>query len=140
MLYLWCDREAYTSKKARLYITQEFSTEKTENCPFSYTTLGIKVIIRPFLIEAGKFFSHAKIILVSASNYQYITLYDLADNTLFMKEFHRKLGAKKESMHQILYFNCAYIQGKILPQEPMKKLIEKAIEKTLQLPACLSGG
>ncbi|KLV07427.1 lipopolysaccharide biosynthesis protein [Photobacterium aquae] len=91
MQHLWFERGAYASKQARRYIANDFSPEKIQKIAvFRHAALGDQVIVRPFLIEARKFFPNAKITLVGVSNYQYGTPSDLADETLFMQGKHRK--------------------------------------------------
>ena len=91
MQHLWFERGAYASKQAKKYLTHEFSPEKVKKIAiFRHAALGDQVIVRPFLIEARKFFPNAKITLVGVSNYQYGTPSDLADETIFMIGRHRK--------------------------------------------------
>lgn len=91
MQHLWFERGAYASKQAKKYLIHEFSPEKVKKIAiFRHAALGDQVIVRPFLIEARKFFPNAKITLVGVSNYQYGTPSDLADKTIFMIGRHRK--------------------------------------------------
>ncbi|NNN99393.1 glycosyltransferase family 9 protein [Vibrio sp. B1-2] len=91
MQHLWFERGAYASKQAKKYLIHEFSPEKVKKIAiFRHAALGDQVIVRPFLIEARKFFPNAKITLVGVSNYQYGTPSDLADETIFMIGRHRK--------------------------------------------------
>ncbi|MGF1754900.1 glycosyltransferase family 9 protein [Vibrio makurazakiensis] len=85
MKHLWFERGAYASKKARNYIENEFSPEKVKKIAvIRHAALGDQVIVRPFLIEARKFFPNAEITLVGVSNYQYGMPSDLADRILIM--------------------------------------------------------
>ncbi|WP_179217490.1 glycosyltransferase family 9 protein [Vibrio anguillarum] len=91
MQHLWFERGAYASKQAKKYLTHEFSPEKVKKIAiFRHAALGDQVIVRPFLIEARKFFPNAKITLVGDSSYQYGAPSDLADETIFMIGRHRK--------------------------------------------------
>ncbi|CAH8182202.1 hypothetical protein VAE151_500005 [Vibrio aestuarianus] len=57
MQHLWFERGAYASKQAKKYLTHEFSPEKVKKIAiFRHAALGDQVIVRPFLIEARKFF------------------------------------------------------------------------------------
>jgi ADP-heptose:LPS heptosyltransferase len=85
MKHLWFERGAYASKKARHYIETEFFPEKiTKIAVIRHAALGDQVIVRPFLIEARKFFPNAEITLVGVSNYTYGMPNDLVDKTLVM--------------------------------------------------------
>ncbi|MDE1223733.1 glycosyltransferase family 9 protein [Vibrio aestuarianus] len=102
MQHLWFERGAYASKQAKNYLTHDFSPEKVKKIAiFRHAALGDQVIVRPFLIEARKFFPNAKITLVGVSNYQYGTPSDLADETIFMIGRHRKHELNwKQKIHQ----------------------------------------
>lgn len=83
MRYLWFEKGAYASKKARHYINNQFQPSEIKNIAvIRHAALGDQVITRPFLIEARKFFPNATITLVGVSNYQYGMPSDLADNTI----------------------------------------------------------
>ncbi|WP_076589018.1 glycosyltransferase family 9 protein [Vibrio ostreicida] len=85
MKHLWFERGAYASKKAQKFIHTEFCPENIKNIAvIRHAALGDQVIVRPFLIEARKFFPNAKITLVAVSNYMYGIPSDLADSTLVM--------------------------------------------------------
>ncbi|WP_300673233.1 glycosyltransferase family 9 protein [Desulfoluna sp.] len=91
MNYLWFQRGAYASKKARNYIQNEFSPEKIKKIAiFRHAALGDQVIVRPFLIEVRKFFPNAEITLVGVANYQYGIPSDLADKTVIMADREQK--------------------------------------------------
>lgn len=85
MRYLWFEKGAYASKKARHYINNQFQPSEIKNIAvIRHAALGDQVITRPLLIETRKFFPNAKITLVGMSNYQYGTPSDLADSTIFV--------------------------------------------------------
>lgn len=85
MRYQWFERGAYASKKARRYLTTEFSPEKiTKITVIRHAALGDQMIVRPFLIEARKFFPNAYITLVGVSDYQYGIPSDLVNHVHIM--------------------------------------------------------
>ncbi|ASI89267.1 glycosyltransferase family 9 protein [Vibrio mediterranei] len=91
MNYFWCERGGYVSKKAKQYLTTEFSPEKVRNITvIRQAALGDQVIVRPFLVEARRFFPNAHITLVGVSNYQYGAPTDLADSTVFVSGREKK--------------------------------------------------
>jgi len=91
MKYLWFERGAYASKKAKNYLANEFAPEKIKKIAvFRHAALGDQVIVRPFLIEARKFFPNAKITLVGVTKYKYGTPSDLADETRFVTGCEKK--------------------------------------------------
>ncbi|GAK85501.1 lipopolysaccharide biosynthesis protein putative [Vibrio ponticus] len=91
MKHLWFERGAYASKKARNYIETEFLPENIKKIAvIRHAALGDQVIVRPFLVEARKFFPNAEITLVGVSNYTYGMPSDLADRTLIMLGKERK--------------------------------------------------
>lgn len=91
MKYLWFERGAYASKKAKNYLANEFAPEKIKKIAvFRHAALGDQVIVRPFLIEARKFFPNAKITLVGVTKYKYGTPSDLADETIFITDCKKK--------------------------------------------------
>lgn len=91
MKYLWFERGAYASKKAKSYLENEFAPEKVKKIAvFRHAALGDQVIVRPFLIEARKFFPNAKITLVGVTKYKYGTPSELADETLFITDCKKK--------------------------------------------------
>jgi len=86
MKHLWFEKGAYAAKSARRYIENEFEPKNIKKIAvIRHAALGDQVIVRPFLVEARKFFPNAEITLVTVSNYLYGTPSELADNTVVMK-------------------------------------------------------
>ncbi|NAW99588.1 lipopolysaccharide biosynthesis protein [Vibrio sp. V19_P1S1T109] len=86
MKHLWFEKGAYASKAARQYLNGYFNPLAIKKIAvIRHAALGDQVIVRPFLIEARKFFPHAEITLVTVSNYLYGTPVELADKTVVMK-------------------------------------------------------
>lgn len=91
MKYLWFERGAFASKKARNYLINQFSPNQISKITvIRHAALGDQVITRPFLIEARKFFPNAFITLVGVTNYQYGSPEDLADETIYLTGRHQK--------------------------------------------------
>ncbi len=85
MKNLWFEQGAYVTNKARGYITSDFSPEGVKKVAIiRHAALGDQVILRPFLVEARRFFPNAEITLVGVSNYQYGMPTDLVDKTHIM--------------------------------------------------------
>lgn len=85
MKHLWFERGAYASKKARHYVENEFKPENIKKIAvIRHAALGEQVIVRPFLVEARRFFPNAEITLVPVSNYMYGVPSDLADRVHVM--------------------------------------------------------
>lgn len=83
--HLWFERGAYATKKAREYLKNEFDPQTVRKITvIRHAALGDQVIVRPFLVEARKFFPNAKITLAAVSNYQYGMPTDLVDNVSIM--------------------------------------------------------
>ncbi|TQQ49954.1 glycosyltransferase family 9 protein [Vibrio cholerae] len=86
MKYLWFEKGAYASKAARQYLNDHFNPLAVKKIAvIRHAALGDQVIVRPFLVEARKFFPNAEITLVTVSNYLYGTPSELADKTVIMK-------------------------------------------------------
>ncbi|AIW20320.1 glycosyltransferase family 9 protein [Vibrio coralliilyticus] len=99
MKHLWFERGAYASKKARHYVETEFAPEKIKKIAvIRHAALGDQVIVRPFLVEARKFFPNAEITLVAVSNYMYGVPNDLVDHVHVMpgKERGKKISIKEK--------------------------------------------
>lgn len=80
MRHLWFEKGAYVSKKTRTFITKEFEPSQVKNIAvIRHAALGDQVVVRPFLIEARRFFPNAKITFVGVSNYLYGLPNDLVD-------------------------------------------------------------
>ncbi|RTZ14644.1 lipopolysaccharide heptosyltransferase family protein [Vibrio aquaticus] len=116
MKHLWFERGAYASKKARQYIENDFNPDTIKKIAvIRHAALGDQVVVRPFLVEARKFFPNAEITLVGVSNYTYGIPSDLADRTLIMpgkdkKEetsFKDKLNNIKQLGEQDIVFDLA---------------------------------
>ncbi|NRF15973.1 glycosyltransferase family 9 protein [Vibrio coralliilyticus] len=85
MKHLWFERGAYASKKARKYIQDDFQPQKIKKIAvIRHAALGDQVVVRPFLVEARKFFPNAEITLVPVSNYMYGIPSDLVDHVHVM--------------------------------------------------------
>ncbi|TMX34651.1 glycosyltransferase family 9 protein [Vibrio sp. Hep-1b-8] len=98
MKHLWFERGAYASKKARKYISTEFDPKSISKIAIiRHAALGDQVIVRPFLIEARKFFPNAKITLVGVSNYMYGTPEDLVDHVHVMPGKDKKASTSFKS-------------------------------------------
>lgn len=83
--YLWFERGAYATKKARQYIANEFDPNEIKKVAvIRHAALGDQVIVRPFLVELRRFFPNAEITLVAVSNYQYGMPADLVDRVHIM--------------------------------------------------------
>ncbi len=101
MKYLWFERGAYASRKAKNYLANEFAPENVKKIAiFRHAALGDQVIVRPFLIEARKFFPNAKITLVGVTKYKYGTPSDLADETLFVTGCEKKKNLTWQQKYQ----------------------------------------
>ncbi|MCB5163001.1 glycosyltransferase family 9 protein [Marinomonas algarum] len=91
MKNLWFEQGAFVTKKARNYITSDLCPKKVRKITvIRHAALGDQVILRPFLVEARRFFPNATITLVGVSHYQYGMPYDLVDQT------HIMLGKSKD--------------------------------------------
>lgn len=74
MKHLWFEKGAYASKAARQYLNDHFNPLAVKKTAvIRHAALGDQVIVRPFLVEARKFFPNAEITLVTVSNYLYGT-------------------------------------------------------------------
>lgn len=83
--HLWFERGAYANKKARQFLREEFDPKAVKKITvIRHAALGDQVILRPFLIEARKFFPNAHITLAAVSNYQYGMPTDLVDDVSIM--------------------------------------------------------
>ena len=114
MKYLWFERGAFATKKARSFIESDFEPSKVHKIAvIRHAALGDQVITRPFLIEARQFFPNAEITLVGVSNYTYGMPSDLVDRTLVVpgKEkrasFKEKLDSIKALGEQDIIFDLA---------------------------------
>jgi ADP-heptose:LPS heptosyltransferase len=91
MKFKWFERGAYATKKARSYLENEFNPTSVKNIAIiRHAALGDQVIVRPFIIEARKFFPNAHITLIGVSNYQYGMPADLVDSVHIMHGKDRK--------------------------------------------------
>ncbi|GAB3487612.1 glycosyltransferase family 9 protein [Marinomonas epiphytica] len=116
MKNLWFERGAYVSEKARGYITSDFNPETVKKVAIiRHAALGDQVILRPFLVEARKFFPNAELTLVGVSHYQYGMPTDLVDHTHIMlgkdgkakPSFKAKVANIKELGEQDIIFDLA---------------------------------
>ncbi|SBS34949.1 Glycosyltransferase family 9 (heptosyltransferase) [Marinomonas aquimarina] len=83
--HLWFERGAYANKKARQYLRNEFDPASVKKITvIRHAALGDQVILRPFLVEARKFFPNVEITLAAVSNYQYGMPTDLVDHVNIM--------------------------------------------------------
>lgn len=101
MKHLWFEKGAYAAKSARRYIENEFEPKNIKKIAvIRHAALGDQVIVRPFLVEARKFFPNAEITLVTVSNYLYGTPSELADNTVVMKSREDSKGLSLKEKYQ----------------------------------------
>ncbi|MGJ8645703.1 glycosyltransferase family 9 protein [Marinomonas colpomeniae] len=116
MKNLWFERGAYATKKAREYLTSDFDPINVQNVAIiRHAALGDQVILRPFLVEARRFFPNAKITLVGISGYQYGLPKDLADHVHIMpgkelkesNNFKSKFANIKDLGEQDIIFDLA---------------------------------
>ncbi|TYL49344.1 glycosyltransferase family 9 protein [Marinomonas sp. IMCC 4694] len=114
MKNLWFEQGAYVTKKAREYITSDFNPNNVQKITvIRHAALGDQVILRPFLVEARRFFPNAKITLSCVSHYQYGMPTDLADCVHIMpskktkNEFKAKLDSIKALGEQDIIFDLA---------------------------------
>lgn len=85
MKYQWFERGAYATSKAKKYLSNSFNPNEIKKIAvIRHAALGDQVIVRPFLIEARKFFPNAEITLVAVSNYMYGVPDDLVDRVHVM--------------------------------------------------------
>lgn len=114
--FAWFERGAYTSKKARNYLNNEFHPHNIKTVAvIRHAALGDQVITRPFLVELRKFFPNAIITFVGVSTYQYGIPSDLTDRTLIMHgrekkneiTFKEKIENIKELGEQDIIFDVA---------------------------------
>jgi len=100
---LWFERGAWASPKSRRLIERMKPDEVRRIAVIRHAALGDMVLVRPFLVEARKFFPNAEIVLSLVTNYTYGAPVDLAD-----------------SLH--------IIHGNNLKKVPMRERIAKAKE------------
>ncbi|MCE0493757.1 glycosyltransferase family 9 protein [Vibrio salinus] len=99
MKYQWFERGAYATSKAKEYLSNSFNPNEIKKIAvIRHAALGDQVIVRPFLIEARKFFPNAKITLVAVSNYMYGVPDDLVDHVHVMPGKHK--DKKKASVSE----------------------------------------
>lgn len=116
MKHLWFEKGAYANKKARSFLANKFNPEQVKNIAIiRHAALGDQVIVRPFLVEARKFFPNARITLCAVSNYQYGMPSDLADTVHIMHgadkkteiNFSDKISNIKDLAKQDIIFDLA---------------------------------
>lgn len=116
MKHLWFERGAYASRKARHYVENEFRPQEIQKITvIRHAALGDQVILRPFLVEARKFFPNAEITLVPVSNYMYGVPSDLADHVHVVQgkepgkktSFKEKIDNIKQLGEQDIIFDLA---------------------------------
>lgn len=77
---LWFERGAWASSRARRLIPAMAREDVKRIAVIRHAALGDMVLVRPFLVEARKFFPNAEIVLSLVSNYTYGAPTDLADS------------------------------------------------------------
>ena len=77
---LWFERGAWASKKGRERISRLSPSEVRRIAVIRHAALGDMVLVRPFLLEARRFFPNAEIVLSLVSNYTYGAPTDLVDS------------------------------------------------------------
>lgn len=104
MKYQWFERGAFATSKAKEYLSNSFDPKKIRKIAvIRHAALGDQVIVRPFLIEARKFFPNAEITLVAVSNYMYGVPDDLVDRVHVMpgKHHDKKKAPVSEKIRNI---------------------------------------
>lgn len=77
---LWFERGAWASKRGREVISVMSPESVRRIAVIRHAALGDMILVRPFLVEARKFFPRAEIVLSTVSNYTYGTPEDLVDS------------------------------------------------------------
>lgn len=77
---LWFERGAWASKRGRRVIAQMAPESVRRIAVVRHAALGDMVLVRPFLVEARRFFPNAEIVLSIVSNYTYGAPEDLVDS------------------------------------------------------------
>lgn len=91
---LWFEKGAWASKNAR-QIAETMSPESVKSIAIiRHAAIGDMMVLRPFLIQARRFFPNAKITLSIINNYSYGAPEDLVDR---LHVVHKKINEKKTS-------------------------------------------
>ena len=77
---LWFERGAWASNRGRRVLAEMSPESVRRVVVIRHAALGDMVLVRPFLVEARKFFPNAEIVLSVVSNYKYGVPYDLVDS------------------------------------------------------------
>lgn len=77
---LWFERGAWASKRGRKVISDISPASVRRIIVIRHAALGDMVLVRPFLVEARKFFPNTEIVLSVVSNYTYGVPDDLVDS------------------------------------------------------------
>jgi ADP-heptose:LPS heptosyltransferase len=77
---LWFERGAWASSRGRRIATEMRPEDVKRIAVIRHAALGDMVLVRPFLVEARKFFPNAEIVLSLVSNYTYGAPTDLVDS------------------------------------------------------------
>lgn len=93
---LWFERGAWASNRARRLIAGMARENVKRIAVVRHAALGDMVLVRPFLIEARKFFPNAEIVLSLVSNYTYGAPTELADSVHILHGHDQKNAPLKE--------------------------------------------
>ncbi|MCD8565825.1 MAG: glycosyltransferase family 9 protein [Burkholderiaceae bacterium] len=93
---LWFERGAWASKRGRHKIAGIKPEDVKRIAVIRHAALGDMVLVRPFLIEARKFFPNAEIVLSLVSNYTYGAPTDLVDSVHILHGSDQKRASFKE--------------------------------------------
>lgn len=77
---LWFERGAWASSRGRRVVAEMKPEDVKRVAVIRHAALGDMVLVRPFLVEARKFFPNAEIVLSLVSNYTYGAPTDLVDS------------------------------------------------------------
>lgn len=111
---LWFERGAWASSKGRKVIERMDRKKVKRIAVVRHAALGDMVLVRPFLVEARKFFPNAEIILSLVSNYTYGAPIDLVDgvhivhgNNLKYIPVRERINKAKELGEVDIFFDLA---------------------------------
>lgn len=111
---LWFERGAWASPKGRKVIEGMDPSKVKRIAVVRHAALGDMVLVRPFLVEARKFFPNAEIILSLVTNYTYGAPIDLVDrvhiihgNNLKNIPVHERINKAKELGEVDIFFDLA---------------------------------
>jgi ADP-heptose:LPS heptosyltransferase len=97
---LWFERGAWASARGRRVLTAMAPESVRRIAVVRHAALGDMVLVRPFLIEARRFFPNAEIVLSLVSNYTYGAPTDLVDAVHVVHGSDQKQVSARERMAQ----------------------------------------